>query len=43
MKAYKSIGMVHIKGVNDIAYAKYKVSLPKVEPQIMISVVNNRW
>jgi hypothetical protein len=36
-------GMVLIPGVNDEAYAKYIASLPPVEEQVMISVVDNRW
>lgn len=43
MEKIKPIGMVHIKGVNDTAYAKYVKSLPKPEEQVMISIVNNRW
>ena len=39
----KKIGMVHIKGVNDKAYQKFINSQPKREPQVMISIVNNRW
>ena len=41
----KSIGMVHIPGVNDRKYFEYKSSLPvvKEDPTAMISVVDNRW
>ena len=39
----KPIGIVHIKGVNDEAYAKYKASLKPSTEQVMISIVNNRW
>jgi hypothetical protein len=44
MHTIKSIGMVHIKGVNDKEWAKYKASLsvPK-EQRVMVSVVKNRW
>jgi len=43
MNKIKTLGMVHIKGVNDLAYANYIKSLPKPKEQVMISVVNNRW
>ncbi len=36
-------GMIHIKGVNDKAYAAYKKSLKPVKQQVMISIVDNRW
>lgn len=39
----KPIGMILIKGVNDVAYAKYKASLKPFTQQVMISIVNNRW
>ena len=39
----KPIGMIHIEGVNDEAYAKYIASLEPCKEQIMISIVNNRW
>lgn len=43
MQNIKVVGMVHIKGVNDLAWAKYLSSLPKQSEQVMISVVQNRW
>ena len=43
MQNIKPIGMVHIKGVNDKAYAKHIKSLPKPKEQVMISIVDNRW
>jgi hypothetical protein len=41
----KILGMVHIKGVNDKAYAEYVKSLANkpTRQQVMISVVKNRW
>ena len=45
MEKIKSIGMIHIPGVNDEKYNEYKTSLPVVEEDsaVMISVVDNRW
>ena len=43
MKEVKVIGMVHIPGVNDKAYADYLAKLKPVKEQVMISIVDNRW
>ena len=39
----ETLGMIHIPGVNDEAYAKFINSLPVVTEQVMISIVDNRW
>lgn len=43
MEEIKILGMVHIPGVNDIAYAEYLSKLKPTEEQVMISIVDNRW
>jgi len=42
-KTIKILGMIHIKGVNDKEFAKYKAKLKPVKEQVMISIVDNRW
>jgi hypothetical protein len=39
----KILGMIHLPGINDVAYAAYIASLPVVKEQVMISIVDNRW
>ena len=39
----KILGMIHLPGINDEAYAEYIKSLPVIEEQVMISIVDNRW
>jgi predicted RNA-binding protein with RPS1 domain len=39
----KKQGMIHIKGVNDKAYAEYLANLKPNKEQVMITIVDNRW
>jgi len=39
----KKIGMIHLPGVNDKAWAKYLAKLPIVEPLKEMVHINNRW
>ena len=43
MKEIKPIGMIHIKGVNDKAWAEYLKKLTPVEPPRFSPIAVNRW
>lgn len=43
MEKIKVIGMVHLKGVNDKAYAEYLKKLTPVEPPRFNPIAVNRW